>query len=571
MFLLILLFTTLGTTNAFDEVQNFRFAVASGSNSILAASPKQAMVWGFAPDGATVVVSFGKHTNLPTTVGPDQADGKLTTFRVLLPVTIASFDKYNITATCTHGCGTTSTTSIISTNVMFGEVWVCSGQSNMGYPLGSSTCWNASNTDCKVNDLQCSYGCVENAGQEIQAMRGYDAGMRLLHVPKHSSDVPIADIADTTTTWLTPSEEGGGFSAACWFFGRDIYQKLNAKLKTTPVGLIQTTWGGTPDQHWSSPAALSVCTQGHNGRNESWLFPKGYKDSVLWNGQVVPLTRTVHSGAVWYQGEANAGQDGRTYNCSFPAMIRDWRKQWRENTDGGTSETFPFGWVQLNSVNAACKYGDEEYDMSNNDDDKDFNVWLGRGFPDLRLAQSNTLSVIDTFQAVVLDTPVASGSIHSPYKQPVGARLARGALRLAYGMEEVDDVRPFVQSAVLATSGTSLRMTVGGLGGVKGMLANIADGALGFEVLGNVSWSKTGVGWASTPVVAGSSNGTTIVVGNLPAAPRAVRYLWYSTPCGMVPFECPVSANVIQLGPESGETEIKMMLPPFVMGLTKVE
>ena len=151
-----LLFTALGPTNAFDELQNFRFAVASGSNSILAASPKQAMVWGFAPDGATVVVSFGNHTNLPTTVGPDQADGKLTTFRVLLPATIASFDKYNITATCIHGCDSSSTPRIISTNVMFGEVWLCSGQSNMGYPLGSSTCWNASNTDCKVNDLQCT-------------------------------------------------------------------------------------------------------------------------------------------------------------------------------------------------------------------------------------------------------------------------------------------------------------------------------------------------------------------------------------------------------------------------------
>jgi sialate O-acetylesterase len=137
----------------------------------------------------------------------------------------------------------------------------------------------------------------------------------------------------TATSWLTPSSQGGGFSANCWFFGRDVYNKLNPNgSQKIPVGLIQTTWGGTPDQHWSSPEALQQCTVGYNGKNESWLFPKGYTDSVLWNGQVVPLLRTVHSGAIWYQGEANAGLDGRQYNCSFPAMITDWRRKWNENT-----------------------------------------------------------------------------------------------------------------------------------------------------------------------------------------------------------------------------------------------
>ena len=184
---------------------SFRFAVASGSNSILAASPKQAMIWGFVPKTATLVdITFqGKTTS--ATIAPDQANGELTTFRTLLPATSGSFQKYNITATCTSGCPA-NTEPISATSLMFGEVWICSGQSNMGYPLGTPTCWNASNTNCLTKDAQCSYGCVENAGEEIAAMSNYDGGMRLLKIPKTSSKIPLADVTpETSTSWLHPS------------------------------------------------------------------------------------------------------------------------------------------------------------------------------------------------------------------------------------------------------------------------------------------------------------------------------------------------------------------------------
>ena len=71
--------------------------------------------------------------------------------------------------------------------------------------------------------------------------------------------------------------------------------------------------------------------------------------SVLWNGKVVPLLRNVVRGAIWMQGEANAGGDGRQYNCSFQAMIEDWRAKWVEGTGGVNDPAFPFGWAQLNS------------------------------------------------------------------------------------------------------------------------------------------------------------------------------------------------------------------------------
>jgi hypothetical protein len=234
--------------------------------------------------------------------------------------------------------------------------------------------------------------------------------------------------------------------------------------------------------------------------------------------------------------------------------------------DGATSLTFPYGWAQLNSVNKACTYGIEEYQSSKTDGgDDDFNVWLSHGFPQIRLAQSNTLSLKNTFQAVILDTPVASGSVHSPYKQPVGARLARGGLRLAYNMVNEDVVRPVVDSVKLSSGFDGIEITISGLGASSHLVCDVV-GSLGFEVLGNVSWSKTGMGWKSTPISSCTDN--TVVINNIPKNAKAVRYLWYPTPCGMKVGQCPVSANVTHLGDSSGEKEIKMMLPPFIMGLS---
>jgi sialate O-acetylesterase len=219
---------------------------------VLAAAPKQAMVWGFCPPGSTVDVSIGSAT-VRATIGPGQGDGSHTTWRALLPATKGGFDKHNITAT---SAGTTLTL----TDVLFGEVWVCSGQSNMEYPIGNNpSCWNASNINCTdrtpgVDHSQCSFGCSQNAGAEIAAMKKYDEGMRLFNVNPSSQITPHSEM-NGGSGWLAPSKMGGKFSAVCWYFGRDVY---NAMPKKVPVALISAFVGGTPDQHWSSPDALQV-------------------------------------------------------------------------------------------------------------------------------------------------------------------------------------------------------------------------------------------------------------------------------------------------------------------------
>merc|ERR1712216_490724 len=114
-------------------------------------------------------------------------------------------------------------------------------------------------------------------------------------------------------------------------------------------------------------------------------------------------------------------------------MIEDWRSKWFEGTDGATDKEFPFGWSQLNSDGHPRNWsiGSTTKNIPGIEDPT--GEWA-HGFPSIRKAQFETLNLPNTFQAVILDTPVASGSVHSPYKQSAGARLLRGALNVAYSV-----------------------------------------------------------------------------------------------------------------------------------------
>lgn len=575
----------------------FSFAKAHGDGMVLAAAPKQAMVWGFCAPGATVQVSLDGGASIAATVGPDQATGVLTTWRAKLPPTAAGFDNHTVTATATtttsSGDGegeaaATATAVVALSGVLFGEVWVCSGQSNMQYPIGSAGCWNASNVNCTAGGAQCSFGCSQDAGRTIADMPAYDGGMRLFNVGGGSDPTPQPDM-HSGTGWKTPSAMGGAFSAVCWFYGRDIYNALSPKV---PVGLISTYVGGTPIEHWTSPAGIKAC-EGPN----SWDFPPGKIDSVLWNAMVVPLLRTVHSGVAWYQGENNAANP-RQYNCAFPAMISDWRAQWAAATDGATDAAFPFGWAQINSCGVyGCGGGGYKNPIFNPAKPPSdcgegcapecstaclgrFHEWAdyGNGFTGIRYAQSNALSLPNTFQAVIIDTPLANGAIHSPFKQPAGRRLARGGLAVAYGNAAAHAVDPVVSSATLSADGKSVTIAVGGLGSA-GLVA--VQGADAFEVLGacdpqpanGTCTADVCLCWVSTPIALASK--TTVTLLALPAQPQAVRYLWYISPYSpdgrhLMPFKAPVYAptngDIPGAVPIPGGDDM-LPLGPFVLPL----
>jgi len=282
---------------------------------------------------------------------------------------------------------------------------------------------------------------------------------------------------------------------------------------------------------------------------------------------VVPLLRTVHSGAIWMQGEANAHADGRQYQCSFPAMISDWRTKFHKYTDGTTSSEFPFGWAQLNSVGQPKVYRPTLFDTTCGGTGcaGEFDEWRP-GFPSIRLAESSTRSLQNTFQAVILDTPVASGSVHSPYKQAPGQRLARGALALAYGMSDVHAVDPVATKAQLSADGHSIIVSIQGIG-AGGLLAQSSGG---FEVLGNCSAAPTILPCATClcwiPRNISSFSSATVTIGDVPPMSTAIRYLWYDSPCGNNPYQCPVYAKVGPLGTLSGEDK-QLPLGPFLLKL----
>ena len=504
-----------------------------------AQAPLQAVVWGICAPGSSVKVTFmGK--SIDATIGEDLNQ---TTWMAKLPATPASFDPVNITAS---SGGSTVTLA----NVLFGDVWVCSGQSNMQMPIGTPTCWNASNEDCKCtscHDAQCGYGCVKNAGEEIADMANYPH-IRLHNNENGGSAVPLLE--SQNSGWRTPEKMGGSFSATCWFFGRDLYKSLSP---ARPLGLIETNVGGTPDQHWSSPDALEKCK--NLPGNPKWQWPSNFSDSVLWNGKVVPYLKTTILGAIWYQGEANAGADGRQYNCSFQAMIEDWREKWGAGTDGATSPTFPFGWAQLNSVGGAAVFKGTVPLVGGDSTDPlgQWNPAGAAGYASLRNAQSHTLALPKTFQAVILDTPCSSGSVHSPYKQPVGARLARQALVVQYG-----GTQPSPVAEKVSASGNTITVTVTGLDTGATLEALPTSSKDGFEVLGSDQQ------WHATPVA--SIGAQTVTLSGAPSGAKAVRYLWRSTPCGPLTFGCPVYAKATALGSLTGEHDY-LPLAPFTMAL----
>jgi hypothetical protein len=214
------------------------------------------------------------------------------------------------------------------------------------------------------------------------------------------------------------------------------------------------------------------------------------------------------------------------------------------NSNGGNPDTpTPYGRNASNLPGRLDPYG----------------VWHP-GFPSIRLAQTASLQQIEnTFQAVILDTPIANGWVHSPYKQPVGARLARSALASAYGDAAVQSVvsasasQPSLGSITITVSVSSTPHQRSGSYGMATPSVDVRS-SLGFEVLANGTWQ-------STPIV--RHEGNNVILGGCPHGARAIRYLWYMAPCTQQPYRCAIYVPVPPLGSQSGEMDW-LPLGPFV-------
>ena len=302
----------------------------------------------------------------------------------------------------------------VLSDLLVGDVWVASGQSNMEFPLQG-------------------FGAtmpLKNQAQEIAAAS--NPTLRLLLFEHKASDFPLSD-NPVSWTPCTP-ETAKTFSAVAYFFGREI-----AAREKVPVGLIDSTWGGTPADSWVSLDTLGTDARllpafASRARYSNQLadmdatisaekreddaakaagkpvpihpwhpYENSWLPAGLYNGMIAPLTPMTVKGFLWYQGETNSSPERAPfYHSLFSALIGDWRSHFAQGN-------LPFLFVQISSFNSPR----EDWGL-------------------IREQQRRTLDVAGTAMAVSLDVGLPD-NVHPPDKQTVGARLALAARAEVYG------------------------------------------------------------------------------------------------------------------------------------------
>ncbi len=330
-------------------------------------------IWGWADPGETLTVRLDNTTHITTA----DLQGR---WKVVLPAVKADGKAHAMTIQGKN--------KIELEDILIGEVWIGSGQSNMEWPLGGN----------------------KQAAEAIAAAN-YPQ-IRLLHVKKTQTSSPAMDIVvegeapTSKAAWKVCSlSTVPGFSAVLYFFGQRLHKDLDV-----PVGLIDSSWGGSPI--------------------EQWIVADG-KSGGMYNGMIAPVKPLAIRGAIWYQGEANVNV-GLKYADKMKALIGGWRNVWGND--------FPFYFVEIAPY---AGYGPG-------------------ALPPLWEAQVASLKIPGTGMAVVTDLVDNIRDIHPKDKVDVGNRLALWALAKAYGKDLVYS-GPLYKSMKL--EGDKVRLTFAHVGG----------------------------------------------------------------------------------------------------------
>ncbi len=273
-------------------------------------------------------------------------------------------------------------------DILIGEVWLCSGQSNMEMPLKG-----------KPNE-------PINGSQEAILTANQDR-IRVFQVERNPSNTPIDSV---NGQWIASNTSTAGeFSATAYFFAK----KLQATLDV-PIGLIVTSWGGSSAEAWTDAPTLESFTDAVDQLKRAKNVQQ--QPSQLYNGMLHPLIGYTIKGAIWYQGESNRNRASE-YDQLVTAMVTSWREQWNQGD-------FPFYYVQI----APFNYG------------KKTNAAY------LREAQLHTMQTLkNSGMAVTLDIGDAN-CIHPREKKTVGERLAYWALSKDYGFPHLEATGPIYKS-----------------------------------------------------------------------------------------------------------------------------
>jgi sialate O-acetylesterase len=389
----------------------------------------------------------------------------------------------------------TAQQNLILKDILIGEVWLASGQSNMQF---------------RVSELN-------ESRKEINAANYPD--IRFFTVALNMSNVPLNSVKGS---WKTCSpENAGSFSAVAYFFAKNLHQD-----KKVPVGVISSSWGATAAEAWTSRESLinhsdykdsvlkyqklqedwELLYQNHlkeveAARKANTKVPqapaeKNYAGS-LYNAMIAPIVPYGIKGVIWYQGENNANTGrGLQYRTLFPLLINDWRTKWND-------EKMPFLYVQLANYrqrNTAPVFKDN---------------WAL-----LREAQAMTLKIPNTGMAVTIDIG-EENDIHPKNKKDVGNRLYLAAKHIAYKDKGVVYVGPTYKSMKIEDSTISLSFTEVGTG-----LMSKGEQLIGFAVAGKDKKFY----WAEAEI-----KGNKVVLKCKEVSkPVAVRYAWsINPPCNL--------------------------------------
>ncbi len=404
-------------------------------------------LWGWDDSGQKVTVSLGEDSATATTndaglwmveLKPQKAGGP-------------------------HKIQIKGSTEVTLQDILIGEVWLCSGQSNMEWTVRQSL------------------------NPEEEAKNGNHPTIRHIKFPHRPSDKPEDDIPSDGWQVATP-DTVPNFTAVGYFFGR----KLEAELDV-PIGLIGSNWGGTRIEPWTPPVGFKSVPALKKITDNLANFPTKNNNGAidhqsplaLYNGMIHNFRHLNFRGAIWYQGESNRG-DGMMYHEKMKALIQGWRSVF-DNKD------MPFYFVQL----APFTYGGNPLAL-----------------PEIWEAQEATLALPNTGMAVTTDISNLR-DIHPKNKQDVGVRLARWALAKTYGQKDLVYSGPLYKSHKLVGSTVVVSFKHAG----SKLASNDGKPLNHFQLAGQDGEFKPAVGMIKRDKV--------IVASDSVAKPVHVRFGWH--------------------------------------------
>jgi len=434
-----LLLTTLIALTASVAQADVSLPNIFGSHMVLQRAQKN-KVWGWADAGEKVTVSIDGQKHEATADDKGSWAVKLDAMKVGGP----------------HKMTVSGKNDVAFDDILIGEVWICSGQSNMAWSVD------------RAND------------PDLEIMAAKFPNIRLVSVPQVGTQEPQKNFVGE---WSRCSPETvGSFSAVGYFFGRQLHQTLDI-----PIGLIDNAWGGSAAEAWIPRNVLQAderyvdllgkwkdleANDNFAERLAKWkeavkkakaagkqapraprnLLAGNHRPANIYNGVLKPTIGYGIRGAIWYQGESNSGR-AHQYRHLFPLMISQWRKEWGQGD-------FPFYWVQLADFRAEVSEPQES-------------TWA-----ELREAQTMTQSLPNSGQAVIID--IGEGrDIHPRNKQDVAKRLARIALAKDYGVK-IDHRSPEYKS--MAVKGNKVVLSFDHVG--PGLYAFDVREPIGFTIAG---------------------------------------------------------------------------------------